>query len=164
MQAQVLGTELSSIGFFVEWWMHDTTWDNLVSWVGTHIEKLADWSCDQVRADIEKRGDKTQWTASFDGFYLTRGHYSNNSSATPHDIESDRIAWYTHHTKHGKGSNWEGTSSGAEGDVLDEQLRKVKSEEYVINQIIMDHDTSANAIVCIHFPDIHITYCSNHYM
>ena len=142
--------------------MHHTTWDNLVSWVGTHVEKLADWSCDQVRADIEKRGDKTQWTASFDGFYLTRGHHSNNSSATLHDVESDRIAWYTHRTKRGKGSNWEGTSSGAEGDMLDELLRKVKSEEYVINQIIMDHDTSANAIVCTHFPDIHITYCSNH--
>ena len=26
----------------------------------------------------------------------------------------------------------------------------------------MDHDTSANAIVCTHFPDIHITYCSNY--
>ena len=51
--------------------MHHTTWDNLVSWVGNHVEKLADWSCNQVRADIEKRGDKTQWTASFDGFYLT---------------------------------------------------------------------------------------------
>ena len=136
--------------------MHHTTWDNLVSWVGTHIEKLADWPCDQVRADIEKCGDKTQWTTTFDGFHLTRGHYSNNSPATLHDVESDRIAWYTHRTKRGKGSNWEGTSSGAEGDMLDELLRKVKSEEYV------DHDTSANAIVCTPFPDIHITYCSNH--
>ena len=107
--------------------MHHTTWDNLVSWVGTHIEKLADWLCDQVRTDIEKRGDKTQWTASFkfDGFYLIRGHYSNNSSAPLHDVESDHITWYTHHTKRGKGSNWEGTSSGAEGDMLDELLRKL---------------------------------------
>ena len=55
---------------------------------------------------------------------------------------------------YGKGSNWEGISSGEEGDMLDELLRKVKSEEYVINQIIMDHDTSVNAIVCTHFPDI----------
>lgn len=142
--------------------MHHSTWDNLVSWVGTHVEKLADWSCDQVRADIVKRGDKAQWTASFDGFYLTRGHHSNNSSATLHDVESDRIAWFTHRTKRGRGSNWEGTSSGAEGDMLDELLRKVKSEGYTVGQIIMDHDTSANAIVCTHFPDIHITYCSNH--
>ena len=68
----------------------------------------------------------------------------------------------THCTKCGKSSNWEGTSSGAEGDMLDELLHKVKCEEYVINQIIMDHDTSANAMVCTHFPSIHITYCSNH--
>jgi len=26
----------------------------------------------------------------------------------------------------------------------------------------MDHDTSANAIVCSHFPDIDIAYCENH--
>ena len=142
--------------------MHHTTWDNLVSWVDTHVEQLAEWSCDQVKADIVKRGDKDQWTASFDGFYLTRGHHSNNSSATLHDVESDRIAWFTHRTKRGKGSNWEGTSSGAEGDMLDELLRKVKSQGYTVGQIVMDHDTSANAIVCTHFPDIHITYCSNH--
>ena len=142
--------------------MHHTTWDNLVTWVGTHVEQLTNWSCDQVRADIVKRGDKAQWTASFDGFYLTRGHHSNNSSATLHDVESDRIAWFTHRTKRGKGSNWEGTSSGAEGDMLDELLRKVRSEGYTVGQIIMDHDTSANAIVCTHFPGIHITYCSNH--
>ena len=49
-----------------------TTWDNLVAWVGTYVEQLANWSCDQVRADIVKRGDKAQWTASFDSFYLTR--------------------------------------------------------------------------------------------
>ena len=115
--------------------MHHTTWDSLVAWVGTHVEQLANWSCDQVRADIVKRGHKAQWTASFDGFYLTRGH---------------RIAWFTHRTKRGKGSNWEGTSSGAEGDMLDELLRKVKSEGYTVGQIIMDHDTSANAIRSLH--------------
>ena len=79
--------------------MHHTTWDNLVAWVGTHMEQLAGWSCDQVRAGIEKRGDKAEWTASFDGFYLTRGYHSNNSCATPHDVESDCITWFTHHTK-----------------------------------------------------------------
>ena len=39
--------------------MHHTTWDSLVAWVGTHIEQLANWSCDQVRADIVKRGDNS---------------------------------------------------------------------------------------------------------
>ena len=24
--------------------MHHTTWDGLVSWVGTHVEQLAEWS------------------------------------------------------------------------------------------------------------------------
>ena len=49
---------------------------------------------------IVQRGDAKKWVASFDGFYLTRGHYSNNASATIHDFR-------------------EGTSGGAEGDMLD---------------------------------------------
>ena len=144
--------------------MHHSTWDNVVAWVGTHVEQLAEWSCDQVRSDIEKRGDKAEWTASFDGFYLTRGYHSNKSSATLHDVESDRIAWFTHRTKRGKDSNWEGTSSGAEGDMLDELLRKVKSKGYNISQIVMDHDTSANAIVCSHFPDIVVITLQNYFI
>ena len=66
--------------------MHHSTWDNLVSWVGPHVDRLANWSCEQVRADIEKRGDHSQWMAGFDGFYLTRDHHSNNASATLHDV------------------------------------------------------------------------------
>ncbi len=45
---------------------------------------------------IVGRGDSTKWIASFDGFYLTRGHYSNNASATLHDYITGDIAWYTH--------------------------------------------------------------------
>ena len=50
----------------------------------------------------------------FEGFYLTRGYHSNNASATLDDVHSGRIAWFAHRTKHGKDSNWIGTSSGAE--------------------------------------------------
>ena len=53
--------------------MHHTSWNSLVSWVITHVEQLAEWSCEQFRADIEKRNDKDKWTASFNGFYLTKG-------------------------------------------------------------------------------------------
>ena len=46
--------------------------------------------------------------------------------------------------------------------MLDELLGKVKSNGYNLDKIVMDHDTAANAIVCSHFPDINIIYCSNH--
>ena len=46
--------------------------------------------------------------------------------------------------------------------MLSEILGKVKEQGFSINQLVMDHDTSANAIVCSHFPDVHITYCGNH--
>jgi len=115
-----------------------------------------------VRADIDRRGDHNQCTASFDGFYLTRGHHFNNSSATLHDMESDKIAWFTHHTKHGKNLSRLGISPGAEGDVLNDLLGKVKAAKLCIDHIVMNYKTLANAIVCSHFPDIDIAYCGNH--
>ena len=56
--------------------------------------------------------------AGFDGFYVTRGHHSNNASATLHDVYLDWIAWFTHRTKRGKDSNWQGTSPDVEGDIV----------------------------------------------
>ena len=57
-----------------------TQWHRIVERLETHVTKLAEWSCSQVRERIVQRGDKEKRVASFDGLYLTRGHYSNNSS------------------------------------------------------------------------------------
>ena len=64
------------------------------------------------------------------GFYLTIGHHSNNSSTTMHDIVTDKIVWFTHHTKHGPGPNWLGTAGGADSDILSELLTEAKSEGF----------------------------------
>ena len=40
-------------------------------------------------------------------------------------------------------------------------LEDVKSDGFIVDQIVMDHDTSANVIVCSQFSDTHITYCGN---
>ena len=69
-------------------------WQRITQWLGEHVTALAEWSCEEVRKSIKDRGDNKQWTASFDGFYLTRGHYSNNSSTTLHDYATGSIAWY----------------------------------------------------------------------
>ena len=142
--------------------MSEKSWDKTVAWLGNHVEKLALSSCRQVRQNITDRGDKLSWIASFDGFYLTRGHHSNNSSATLHDFSSDKIAWFAHRTKHGLQANWHGTSAGAEGDMLRAILEDVKAEGFNITQIIMDHDTSGGNIACDVFPEVQITYCGNH--
>ena len=113
--------------------MHHTTWEGVVEWVGKHVEKLALWSCDQIKAKIIARGDQHQWQASYDGFYLTRGHHSNNASATLHGVQTDSIAWFAHYTKTEKGANWEGTFSSAEGDMLLSILGDVKSSGFTIH-------------------------------
>ena len=139
-----------------------TQWHRLVKKLEPHVTKLAEWSCSKVREAIKEEGDHEKWVASYDGFYQTRGHYSNNSSATLHDYKTGNIAWFTHRTKRGEGHNWQGTSGGAEGDMLNEVLGKVKTEGFHMSEIVTDKDSSMNAIFCRHFPEGIITYCSNH--
>lgn len=138
------------------------TWLKAVEGLEVHVSQLAEWTCEHLREKITSRGDKNKWIASFDGFYLTRGHYSNNCSATVHDHQTGGIAWYTHRTKRGAGHNWEGTSAGAEGDMFDELMGKIKDAGFVVQEVITDKDSSMNAIYCKHFPEGTITYCANH--
>ena len=98
------------------------TFSGIVERLEPCVSELAEWSCNETRDAIKARGDKDKWVASFDGFYLTRGHYSNNSSATIHDYATGKIAWFYHRTKRGPGHNWEGTSGGAEGDMFEELM------------------------------------------
>ena len=114
------------------------------------MESLAEWSCEQVRNQIVNRGDREKWVASYDGFYLTRGHYSNNSSATLHDYATGSIAWFEHRTKRGVGHTWEGTSAGAESDMYNVILEKVKEANFNIVDMVVDKDSSMNAIYCSH--------------
>ena len=72
--------------------MSEKSWDKAVAWLANHVEKLVMSSCIQVRQNILNRGNMLTWVALF---YLTRGHYSNNSSATLHDFTS----WFAHRTK-----------------------------------------------------------------
>lgn len=139
-----------------------TTWHKIVDELNVHVSALAERSCSHVQDNIKQRGDQKEWVASFDGFYLTRGHHSNNSSATLHDYRTGNIAWFCHRTKRGPGHNWEGTSGGAEGHMFEEILGKVKEEGFVIGEVITDKDSSMNAIFCKYFPEGTITYCANH--
>ena len=123
---------------------------------------LAEKSCEAVREAVRKRGDEKNWVASYDGFYLTRGFYSNNSSATLHDYSSGQIAWFAHRTKRGDGHNWSGTSGGAEGDMLDQVVREAKEAGFKISEIVTDKDSSVKNIYLQYFPEGRVTYCSNH--
>ena len=139
--------------------MSQSRGNTIISIIGPHVDSLATKSCQQVRDQIIAKGDKLSWKASFDGFYLTRGHHSNNSSATLHDISIDKIAWFAHRTKRGVGANWDGSSNGAEGDMLRGILNDVKAKGFKIEQLVMDHDTSGCNIAREVFPEIQVTYC-----
>lgn len=139
-----------------------TTWGKIMEKLEVVVTRLAEQTCVQVREEICARGDMKSWMASFDGFYLTRGHYSNNCSATLHDYSTGKIAWFCHRTKRGHGHNWEGTSAGAESDMFDELISKAKDSDFIIREIVTDKDSSVNSIYTKHFPEGIITYCANH--
>ena len=136
----------------------DKYWREIVGWLGEYVTRLAEWSCSQVRDEVCARGDSEHWVTSYDGYYLTRGHHSNNCSATLHDYSTGKIAYFQHRTKRDVGHNWEGTSAGAEADMFNE----AKEAGFVISEMVTDKDSSMNSIYCRHFPEGTITYCSNH--
>lgn len=142
--------------------MSEKHWRNTVEWLEEFVTGLAEKSCEAVREVIRRRGDQTRWVASYDGFYLTKGHHSNNSSATLHDYESGKIAWFQHRTKRGKKHNWEGTSAGAESDMLDGVLCKAKEAGFIVAEIVTDKDSSVKSVYLEHFPEGRVTFCSNH--
>ena len=100
--------------------------------------------------------------ASFDGFYLTEA----TTRTTPRPLcmffSLGNIAYFCHRIKKGPGHNWSGTSGGAESDMLDELLGKVKEDRLVLQEVITDKDSSINGTFCRHFPEGTVIYCSNH--
>ena len=57
-----------------------------ILWLGKDVKNLAKITCEQVHQNIVLCGEKISWVASYDEFILTRGHHSNNSSGTLHDV------------------------------------------------------------------------------
>ena len=80
-------------------------WIRVIEWIAPEVEKIANWSVDQARKIIRARGDEKKLEVMFDGFYLKRGHYSNNASATMHNAKTGNIIGYAHRTKRGQGAN-----------------------------------------------------------
>lgn len=130
-------------------------WQDIVGWLGEHVTRLAEWSCSQVRSEVCKRGDSEQWVTSYDGFYLTRGHHSNNCSATLHDYTTGKIAYFQHRTKRGVGHNWEGTSGGAEADMFNSILGEAKEAGFIISEMVTDKDSSMNFYLLSSLPRGH---------
>ena len=137
-----------------------TQWIHIVEWIAPFVKTIAD------RARSKNRSSSTWKLKSslhiqFDGFYLTRGHYSNNSSATVHDAKTGKIIAYSHRTKRGQGANWEGTSGGAEGNMFGEMLEDLLGT-FSVNKCIMDNDSSCQEILLAKSPDTEIVICGNH--
>ena len=76
-------------------------WIQVIDWIAPKVEKIANWSVDQARKIVRAHRDKKKLEVMFDGFYPTRGHYSNNASATMHDAKTSNIIRYAHRTKRG---------------------------------------------------------------
>ena len=122
-----------------------TQWSRIVKKLEEFVSDLAEWSFSQVRNEVKERGDDKEWITSFDKFYLTRGHYSNNSSVTLYDYSTGKVAWFAHRTKRGPGHNWLGTSAGTDTDMLDELFGRAKGEVFTVKELICDKNSATNA-------------------
>ena len=58
-------------------------WIRVVKWVHPHVKELAQWSCDEIKREIARRGDKKSLEIMYDGFYLTRGYHGENCRVRP---------------------------------------------------------------------------------
>ena len=68
---KILGTlDLDHVSF--------TQWIHIVECMAPFVKRIADWSVQKARTEAVRRGEKLQ----FDGFYLTRGHYSSGTTST----------------------------------------------------------------------------------
>ena len=138
-------------------------WIRVIEWIAPEVEKITNCSVDQARKIIRARGDEKKLEVMYDGFYLTRGHYSNNASATMHDAKTGNIIGYAHRTKRGQGANWEGTSGGAEGNMLDEILADlIGKEKMTITKAVLDKDAACHEVLLSRSPETDIVYCGNH--
>ncbi|KAK3726535.1 hypothetical protein QZH41_015568 [Actinostola sp. cb2023] len=122
---------------------------------------MVDWSIQERRKKVITRGDQASLHIQFHGFYLTRGHYSNNSSATIHDDLTGKTIAYAHRTKRGLGANWQGTSGGAEGDMFTQMLQELRTT-FSITKCTMDNDSSCQDILLTYSPETEIIICGNH--
>lgn len=142
--------------------LSESQWLRVVKWLHPAIKELTIWSCEKVKSEIVKRGDKNNLQVMYDGFYATRGYHSNNSTGTIHDEKTGKVIAFAHRTKRGAGSNWSGTSGGAEGDIFEELLASLKEDKFNIRECIIDHDaTCANVLLEI-FPEADVIFCGNH--
>jgi len=117
---------------------------------GKYIEKLAVQSCGQVRAKIIAHGDQHQQQASY--FIL-------HMAITP--IMPLLLCMMCRLIQlHGL-PNALRKRKVLTGRYAFKYFRPCKNSGITIGQIIMDCDTSANAIVCSQLLDNHKAYCSN---
>ena len=98
----------------------------------------------------------------FDGFYLTRRFHANNASGTIHDEQTGKVLQFAHRSKRGTGSNWTGTSGGAEGDIFEELLTNLQKDSFDAKECVMDHDSTCANVLLEKFPEAEMVYCGNH--
>ena len=115
-----------------------------------------------VKREIARRGDKKALEIMCDGFYLTRGYHANNALGTIHDVKLGKIVAFAHRSKRGLGSNWVGTSGGAEGDVFEELLTGLKDEHFNVKECTINHDATCANVLLEQFPEAEVIHCGNH--
>ena len=82
----------------------------------------------------------------------SRGFHANNASGTIHDEQTGKVLQFAHRSKRGVGSNWTGTSGGAEGDIFEEPITNRQKDSFDVKECVMDHDFTCANVLLEKFP------------
>lgn len=120
------------------------------------------WSCNEIKGESARRGDKKYLEIMYYGFYLTQGYHTNNALGTIHDVKLGKIVAFAHRSKRGLGSNWVGTSGRAEGDIFKELLTGLKDEHFNVKECTIDNDATCANVLLEQFPEAEVIYWKPH--
>ena len=116
------------------------------------------WSCDKIKREIARRGNKKSLEIMYDGFYLTRGYHA---SSTIHDVKSGKIVAFAHRSKKGLGSNWgwdiRRSGGGYLRGAVDWPQGRALQREGVYNR---PRRNMCNVLL-EQFPEAEVIYCGN---
>lgn len=85
---------------------------------------------------------------------MTLGLYTISVRQTCQYHTRCNIIGYAHRTKRGQGANWEGTSGGAEGNMLDEILADlIGKEKMTITKAVLDKDAACHEVLLSRSPE-----------
>lgn len=141
-----------------------------------HVKKILKSQCEEAKnrmkgLDDNELGSFKSAVTTGDGAYLTRGHFSKNSTYTLRNKLTNEVLYFMHMCQHGSDHGmveyplFEGTSKAMEGHAAEKLFNQAFQEGMHIAVHWQDADSSSAKAFRKFYPDKNVSknmYCINH--